>query len=277
MGVGGDLSKGAHMTNGVHSAPAASSLRTTSLRSSLRATIAVCFAALAAFAPAGCKDKEAERVEQTVATLSNASAAQDADKIVSLLTPGTIEMYGEHVRLARTARKDELLRSGYSAASTALRLRLEYSEPQLRKMTGESLIREMVTKSGWSFLFDDTENFELGPAVVSGDSAKLALSERVEQPVFRGRGSAVASLLFGKKKGLTFQVYLVKDDDNIWRLDETSMIQMDDRLVEDFLSEVRISLEAALNDAFEGDDGNPAPKDMWTPPKAGAKALRPSR
>jgi len=243
----------------------------------LRAVTLAAAAALIALLPAGCKDEEAERVEQTIVVLSAANAAHDADKIVSLLTQRTIDMYSEYVRLARVGTKDQLLRSGPASAALVLGLRLRYSEPQLRKMTGEGLIRQFVKDGEWTFLFEDDESFELGPAVVTGDSARLALSERVQQPGFRGRRAGMASLLLGKRKGLTFQVYMVKDDDNIWRLDETTMIEMQDRMVEEYLADVRMGLEPFLAESLEGDEGTPVPVSMWTPPKAGAAALRPDR
>lgn len=244
---------------------------------SVRAAVACVVAVLAALAPAGCGDKEGERVEATLTTLSDANRAGDADTVISLLTSRTMDYYNDQIRLARVATKEQLLREGPSAVFQVLVLRLQYSEPQLKKLTAEAFIRETIKSGDWSFLFDD-EELQVGSPVVSGDSARVPIQQR-PQGGFRRRGrrAALASVLIGQPDRPTYQIQLVRDDDDVWRLDETSMVDMQDRLVEDLLSRLGWSLEAFANKALEDGEGKPPPAAMWSPPRAGAAAIRPYR
>jgi hypothetical protein len=226
---------------------------------------------------AGCGDKEAEKVKQTLIALSDANAAKDADTLIGLLTDRTIDYYNDQIKLARTATKEQLLRDGPTTVFQVLSLRLNYSEPQLKKMTADSYIRTCVRDGTWSFLFED-EDLKLGAPVVAGDTARVPIQQRPEnQRRGFGRRDGLASLLLSRPERPVFQIQLVKNENNIWQLDETSMLDMQDRLVEDLMGKLGWSLEGLAKDAFTDDSGKPAPEIMWNPPKPGAAAIRPER
>ncbi len=126
--------------------------------------------------------REAERVDQTLTKLSEANEARDADTVISLLTPRTIDYYNDAIRLACTAKKDEVLRQGPTVLFEVLYMRLLYSEPQLKKLTADSYIREAVKHGTWQFLFDD-EDLDVGKPVVAGDSARVPLRQKPPERV----------------------------------------------------------------------------------------------
>ncbi|QQS08386.1 MAG: hypothetical protein IPK69_10350 [Phycisphaerales bacterium] len=193
----------------------------------------------------GCDDPNAKSVR----TAFNASLNATGEEVLNFYSKATFEQIERLAKIALKASRAEVQRLKPSDRLAVLQLRAQFNTTQLTKLSGRQLIAELGDTVWWA---DDEFPPRVTKVRATDEWANMDLEYRFSR---RQKAKVTIRWVF---------------EDNEWRVDDASMAAYQDRLVENFASDLGKSVDEAI--LYLIDDwyfGRGVPAAIWDRPVGG--------
>ncbi|MBX3358961.1 MAG: hypothetical protein KF745_11105 [Phycisphaeraceae bacterium] len=207
-------------------------------------------------AMSGC-DSRASQIRESLKQLVEAVEGQDGRTVASLYSKSTVDHYGELVKLAREGKREQIAKRSVNDRGIILMLRHRLTGAQLRQLDGAGTIALMADRGWWGI---DNGVEEYGKIRVSGNTGWMEVREPDRRVTRSGR-----RWLEDTRRTYNVRFYL---EDDVWKMDETSLFQLWEELLEREVKAAGMSADAFLIEVEEMQSDTPVPRNIWdTPPK----------
>jgi hypothetical protein len=169
----------------------------------------------------------------------------------------TIQHYDNLLRLAREAKRDQIIKLPLEQQLSVLGMRRSMTLAEMKKLDGREYIKKCVRDGTWAVEWG-VEDY--GPIKFTGDTAWM----EVKEPDARGPRLGRRRWLSDTRKTFYIRFYF---EDDTWKLDETSLSEFWNSLLVDAAREARMNYDRFLFSVLEDDEGKPPPPTIWDPPK----------
>lgn len=194
----------------------------------------------------GCEEqKERKRLFAAYGEWHRAVEARNADAAMKFVHSRSFEFYDSIIHKARTAKTTEVQGLTPGDRFDVLLLRHEVPPAELKKLTGEQMIRLMFERGYWS---DNDGN----PANNFG-------------PLKFGKGYATASLFDYNGKPSRYNVYFLLENDS-WKMDFSRSNDWFSQQLEDFAAKHNADTNAAIMAVLYDITGRRVDPKVWMPP-----------